>query len=313
MIAIYVRVSTVDKGQDTAMQVTACKEWMRRNGRENDEFKIYEDRMSGRKASRPSYQLMIDDVRAGKIKLVLAYKLDRLSRSLQDLLKFSKAIKESGASFLIATQPELNGDLKSAMSIMLFQILGVFAEFESNIIAERVRSGMAEGKRNGKTYGGDRNSVLKRVTIISRELKPNEATGKRWSLLQIRKKLKYDRTKFYAAIEFLERESGKAITDYSDERYSASCRGFKYKRVDRHGKYLNANDPRLVAAIEKREQAVDLEVENLEEYIEKLDKAERVESTVDFILRDKPRLPAAPIKFKIKTPAEIEAEKANSK
>ena len=106
--AIYLRVSTTDKGQDTAMQKTACVDLCKQRGWE---YTIYEDHASGRKLKKRSELLkLLEVVREKQVDVLIAYKLDRLSRSLQDLVKISNTLQESGCGLVMVTQGEI--DLK---------------------------------------------------------------------------------------------------------------------------------------------------------------------------------------------------------
>jgi len=235
--AIYIRVSTKDKGQDTKMQETACRNYC--SLRELTDIEIFEDVKSGKRTNRPKYQKMFALILTGKIKHVVAYKLDRLSRSSQDLLNLATICKGAGCYLSIATQAI---DTSSAMGNFIFQVMGAFAEFESALISERVKDGMAEKASRGAKFGGDRKSVQ----YNSERISPYLFRDRPWALRKIREKLKMQRNLFYKTIEWMEKESGGFITDYSDERYDAIARAFTYKRVSKDGKYRNTQDPRLL-------------------------------------------------------------------
>lgn len=273
--AIYLRVSTEDKGQDTAMQRDACLKYCA--FRNLTDVEIFEDKKSGRKANRPAFQKMLGLIIAGEIKFVVAYKLDRLSRSVQDLLRFASICKEFECYFAFATQPQM--DTSSPMGNFLFTIMAAFAEFESAMISERTRDGMAQKKREGKTFGGDRKSISFGVERI----KPYLFRERPWSLLKIREKLCMKRDQFYRCVAWLENESDGIITDYSDERYQASARSFKYKRVDRDGKYLNEADPRRLLIERERHEVA---LRQVAEFFGYLKEKDLVENFVEQALQD---------------------------
>lgn len=228
------------------MQETSCRDFCKLRNLENIE--IFKDKKSGRRSNRPMYRRMIGLILSGKIQHVIAYKLDRLSRSCQDLLHFAELCKGSNCHISFSTQAEM--DTSSAMGNLVFQIMGAFAEFESSMISERTKDGMAEKKRQGKKFGGDRKSVefnSARIAIYLFRKKP-------WSLRKIREKLKLERNLFYKTVEWMENQSGGFVTDYTDERYDPTVRPFSYKRVDREGKYRNPEDPRLLLRQQKRHQ-----------------------------------------------------------
>ena len=83
-VAIYARVSTED--QYVNKQVDLCTEWVERHG--YDIYKTYTDVISGAKASRPSFNKLLDDMRHYKFRMVIVTKLDHLGRSLQQLIGF---------------------------------------------------------------------------------------------------------------------------------------------------------------------------------------------------------------------------------
>lgn len=219
--AIYFRVSTTDKGQDTAMQETACVDLCKQRGWD---YVIYTDHASGRKLKkRPELLSLIQEIEAGRVNVVIAYKLDRLSRSLQDLVRISNVLQERECGLVMVTQGEI--DTTASHGRLFFSMLGAIAQFESDMISERVRDGMAQKKREGRKFGGDRRSTEAIAQRISEKL------AKGWLLLTIRQKLRLRRNSFYAAIEHLEQTLGKTITDDTDERKKSNVRHFPQKKV----------------------------------------------------------------------------------
>lgn len=89
--------------------------------------------------------------RSGGGDTLVVWKLDRLGRSLADLIEILAELKRREIHFLSLND---NIDTSSAAGQLLFQIMGAFAEFERNIIAERTRAGMAAARAKGKTIGG---------------------------------------------------------------------------------------------------------------------------------------------------------------
>lgn len=248
------------------MQRDACVKFCAYRGLENIEF--FEDRKSGRKSNRPAFQRMFGLIMAGKIKFVVAYKLDRLSRSAQDLLRFANVCREFECDFAFATQPEM--DTSSSMGKFLFTVLSAFAEFESEMISERTRDGMAQKKREGKSFGGDRKSV----SYNAERIKPYLFRERPWSLRKIRETLCMKRDAFYRTIAWLEEQSDGIITDYSDERYTAAARPFKYKRVDKSGSYLDREDPRRLLVERERHEIALRQVANFFGYLKEKDLVE---------------------------------------
>lgn len=156
-IAIYARVSTED--QHTEKQILLCKEWAERHGHEV--YKIYSDIMSGAKASRPEFNLLLDDMRHYKFRGVVVTKLDRIGRSLQHLIGILDEFQNKKVEFIAITQ---NIDTTTATGRLQWQIMGAFAEFERQIISERTREGLKFAKNIGKR-GKDKKPRKKRGVL----------------------------------------------------------------------------------------------------------------------------------------------------
>jgi DNA invertase Pin-like site-specific DNA recombinase len=139
MIFGYARVSKADE-QDTLAQVNALKA----AGVE----KIFEERASGGKWDRPQLQRMLEQLREKDI--VVVWKLDRLSRSLKDLLLIMDKIRTAGACFRSLTE---HVDTTTSAGHMLMQMLGSFAEFERAMIIERTKAGIEAARARGTRFG----------------------------------------------------------------------------------------------------------------------------------------------------------------
>jgi site-specific DNA recombinase len=107
--------------------------------------------ISGGTMERPALQRMIDDIKAGKIDIVLVYKIDRLSRSMLDFLGMIKFFDEHNVSFVSVTQ-DLNTD--TAMGRLVLNVLQSFAQFEREIASERIKDKIALSKQRGMWMGG---------------------------------------------------------------------------------------------------------------------------------------------------------------
>lgn len=140
MLVGYARVSTVD--QDTALQVAAL--------RAACVHRLFEERASG-VASRPSLQRALYSLRAGDVLVV--YKVDRLARSLVDLMRVIDRITAAGASFKSLTEPI---DTSTPVGRMMLQLLGSFAEFERSVIRERCAAGRVAARSRGVRFGRPR-------------------------------------------------------------------------------------------------------------------------------------------------------------
>jgi DNA invertase Pin-like site-specific DNA recombinase len=139
MLFGYARVS---KGEDqsTAMQ--------RRLLREAGAEKIYEEVASGGRWDRPELKRLLDQLRPGDV--VLVWKLDRLSRSLKDLLHLLERLETAGAGFRSLTE---SIDTTTSAGRMLMQMLGSFAEYERAMVKERTAAGLAAARAEGRIGG----------------------------------------------------------------------------------------------------------------------------------------------------------------
>lgn len=142
-VAIYCRVSTED--QDADKQEAQCLEYCKRN--EIEVYKVYKDVISGKEVSRPSFNLMLEDMRQYKFNAIMVTKLDRIGRSLSHLLSMFDEFKNKGVEFIATSQ---NIDTSSASGKLQLHILGAFAEFERTIISERTKDGLKNAINVGK-------------------------------------------------------------------------------------------------------------------------------------------------------------------
>jgi DNA invertase Pin-like site-specific DNA recombinase len=147
--AIYVRVST-DR-QTTENQERELRGIAKRMGW--TVVKVYKDEgVSGAKsrAERPAFDAMCKDAARRRFEMVMAWSVDRLGRSLQDLVNFLSELHALGIDLLLHQQ---GLDTTTPAGKALFQMMGVFAEFERAMIRERVKSGLERAKAEGKTLG----------------------------------------------------------------------------------------------------------------------------------------------------------------
>ena len=151
--ALYLRVSTTD--QTTANQERELRAVAARLGHEV--VAVYEDNgISGAKGreKRPAFDRLHKAVTRREVDLVMAWSVDRLGRSLQHLLTFLDHLNARNVGLYLHQQ---GVDTTTPSGRALFQMMGVFAEFERSMIRERVISGMArakaKGTRSGKAIG----------------------------------------------------------------------------------------------------------------------------------------------------------------
>jgi site-specific DNA recombinase len=106
---------------------------------------------SGGTLERPALRQLLDDVESGRIDCVVVYKLDRLSRSLLDFAKLMDIFDRQQVSFVSVTQ---QFNTTNSMGRLVLNVLLSFAQFEREIIAERIRDKVASARRKGKYMGG---------------------------------------------------------------------------------------------------------------------------------------------------------------
>jgi len=106
---------------------------------------------TGGNMERPALKRLLTDIAAGKVDLVVCYKVDRLSRSLLDFAKMMEAFERHGVSFVSVTQ---QFNTATSMGRLVLNVLLSFAQFEREIIAERTRDKVAATRRKGKWAGG---------------------------------------------------------------------------------------------------------------------------------------------------------------
>ena len=149
-VAFYLRVSTGDGQQTIENQRRALDEIAERAGWEVVE--VYSDEISGTKGRerRPAFDRMLKAAVHRKFDMIAAWSVDRLGRSLQDLVGFLGELKAAGVDLFLHQQAL---DTSTPSGRALFQMLGVFAEFETAMIRERTRAGLVRARAQGKRLG----------------------------------------------------------------------------------------------------------------------------------------------------------------
>jgi DNA invertase Pin-like site-specific DNA recombinase len=146
-VGIYVRVSTA-AGQDTAMQESELVEYAHRRGWE---VNVYRDRgQSGRKESRPSLDALLADVRKRRLDIVCVWSLDRLARNVRQLLELADEFNSLGVDLVSFKQ---NIDTSSSVGRLTYTVLSAVASFEVELLRERIRSGIAQARKDGTRLG----------------------------------------------------------------------------------------------------------------------------------------------------------------
>lgn len=160
-VGIYARVSTTDKGQDVDLQLSELRLYAAARGWEAVEY--VDEGVSGAKDSRPGLNRLMADARRRKIDAVLVWKLDRLGRSLQHLLKMLHEFQELGVIFISLREAI---DMSTATGKLMTHVIAAFSEFERDLISERVRAGIANARAKGKRIGRKPTPTADRERII---------------------------------------------------------------------------------------------------------------------------------------------------
>ncbi|MEV7991143.1 recombinase family protein [Streptomyces sp. NPDC086077] len=175
----YARVSTDDQEaqlQRDALTEAGCS-------------RIFEDKASGKNTDRPELAAVLDYLREGDT--VVVWKLDRLGRSLIDLVSIVDGLRGRGIGFKVLTGALSAVDTTSADGRLFFQIIAAMAEFERSLIKDRTKAGLEAAKTQGRTGG--------RPTVITDDLlaaaKARKAKGE--SVSAIAKTLGVSRATLY--------------------------------------------------------------------------------------------------------------------
>jgi DNA invertase Pin-like site-specific DNA recombinase len=123
---------------------------------------------SGGTMDRPALKRLLEDVNAGKVDVIVVYKVDRLTRSLADFAKIVEALDRKGVSFVSVTQ---QFNTTSSMGRLTLNVLLSFAQFEREVTGERIRDKIAASKKKGMWMGG---YLPLGYDLRSRKLVPNQ-------------------------------------------------------------------------------------------------------------------------------------------
>jgi DNA invertase Pin-like site-specific DNA recombinase len=134
----YARVSTVEQNLDSQ------KDELRKYGC----TKIFLEKASGKNLDRPELKKLFDSLR--EYDVVVIYKLDRLARSLKDLIELVNDLKVRNVDFVSLSD---GIDTGTAVGKLMFHLVGAFAEFERNIISERTKIGLVSARARGRVGG----------------------------------------------------------------------------------------------------------------------------------------------------------------
>ncbi|HMN15369.1 MAG TPA: recombinase family protein [Bellilinea sp.] len=146
--ALYARVSTNDKGQDVELQMAELRRFAEVRGWAYEEF--VDEGISGSKNSRPALDRLVKAAGKRQIDCVIVWKLDRLGRSLSHLLRLLNDFQSLGVAFISLRE---SIDMTTPTGKLMAHLLGAFAEFERELIRERVKAGIEHARKKGKRVG----------------------------------------------------------------------------------------------------------------------------------------------------------------
>src|ERR1700737_4831049 len=157
--AIYTRKSSEEgleqEFNSLAAQREACEAYIRSQRHEGwllARTRYDDGGFSGGNLERPAAQSLLTDIRAGRIDIVVVYKVDRLTRSLADFARLVELFDAEAASFVSVTQ---QFNTTSSMGRLTLNVLLSFAQFEREVTGERIRDKIAASKKKGMWMGGN--------------------------------------------------------------------------------------------------------------------------------------------------------------
>jgi len=185
----YARVSTKD--QKLEVQEDAIKKHC--EIRNLNLVRLFEDKASGKDTKRPEFQNLISAIENDnvlQVNAIVIYKLDRIGRSIRDLLKFIDWCKINKIEFISITE---NIDTTTHQGRFFFHLMSDVAEYERELIRERIEAGKIRYIANGGKFG------RKKKTISIDEVKKKISEG--IPITKIAKNLKVDRTTIYRRLQ----------------------------------------------------------------------------------------------------------------
>ncbi len=169
-VALYARVSTLNHGQDPEVQLRELRTYCERRG-----FEItatYTDKgVSGSRERRPALDKLLADCRKRLVDGVVVYRYDRFARSLRQLVNALEEFRSLGVDFISLHE---GVDTSTANGRLVFGIFASIAEFERELIRDRVRSGLAAARARGRRLGRPR------VVANAQEITRRRNSGASW-------------------------------------------------------------------------------------------------------------------------------------
>ena len=206
----YARVSTDDQNLSLQLDALTAAECGR----------IFEDRQSGAKADRPGLRDALDFARPGDVLVV--WRLDRLGRSLPDLVRIVAELEQRGIGFESLTEKI---ETSTAAGRLVFHVFAALAEFERNIIRERTMAGLAAARARGRN-GGRPGTSIETIAAIQ-----SLAADRSNSPAKICKALGISRATFYKYAD-----QGKAVEGMKNLMANATSAGANIKELIEDGR-----------------------------------------------------------------------------
>jgi putative DNA-invertase from lambdoid prophage Rac len=176
---IYARVSTHDQ-QTLPMQMQAMRRYVKQRGWE---IQLQVEEIASGGKQRPKREALLKAARRREVDAIVVWKLDRWGRSLADLITSLAELRDLGIAFISLTEAL---DFSTSTGRAMVGLLSVFAEFERDMIRERVKAGIAQARAEGKRHGRPQTAATK-VAEVKRLYK------KGWNKSEIARELKISR------------------------------------------------------------------------------------------------------------------------
>jgi DNA invertase Pin-like site-specific DNA recombinase len=170
--AIYARVST-NNGQDPHMQIRELREYCKRRGWDI-EGEYVDTGVCGAKEHRPQLEVLLAVCRKRRVDAVVVYRYDRFARSLRQLVNALEEFRSLGIEFISLHE---GVDTSTPNGRLVFSIFASIAEFERELIRDRVKSGIAAARSKGKRLGRPR------VSVDAAEIAALRDAGASWSTI----------------------------------------------------------------------------------------------------------------------------------
>jgi len=173
-IAGYARVSTEEQSLDR--QLSSIRDYAERTlGGDLGDLEIYRDKSTGTDTERSGYQDMMADAEAGEFDAVVVHSISRISRSISDLDATARRLEDAGVALHIVSEGlQIQPDESDPFQRALFQLLGVFAEFEAEMARARTKEGIAARQNSKATTTAGRRWASR--TTTGRSYSPTATT-----------------------------------------------------------------------------------------------------------------------------------------